>query len=53
MGARIWEILETPKEIDAICAELRKEYAIGAEECRAEVSSFLSELVEHGAIALD
>lgn len=53
VGARIWEIMETPKEIDVICAELRKEYSIGAAECRAEVSSFLDELAQHGAVALD
>lgn len=53
VGARIWVLIETPQEADAICAQLRKEYAITAEACRAEVESFLKELLEYGAVRLD
>lgn len=53
VGARIWELIETPQEIDTICAQLRKEYAIAPEACRAEVESFLNELLEHSAVRLD
>jgi predicted deacylase len=51
----IWigEPIETPKDIDAVCTELQSEYAVTPEACRAEVESFLNELVKHGAIALD
>ena len=50
---RIWELIETPQEVDAICAQLRSEYAIAPESCRTEVKSFLKELLDHGAIRLD
>ena len=53
VGARIWELIETPQEVDAVCAELRKEYAIAPDLCRAEVESFLKELAGHGAVTLD
>jgi hypothetical protein len=53
VGMRIWELIETPQEVDAICAQLRKEYAITPEACRAEVESFLKELLEHSAVRLD
>jgi predicted deacylase len=53
VGARIWELIETPKDIDAVCTELQSEYAVTPEACRAEVESFLNELMKHGAIALD
>jgi hypothetical protein len=53
VGARIWELIETPRDIDAVCAQLQAEYDVAAEVCRAEVESFLNELVKHGAIALD
>lgn len=53
VGARIWELIETPQQVDAVCAQLRKEYAIAPEICRAEVDAFLNELVQHGAITLD
>jgi hypothetical protein len=54
VGARIWELIETPQEIDAICARLQMEYYdVTPDVCRAEVETFLNELVNHGAIALD
>ena len=43
VGARIWELIETPQDVDAICVRLQQ----------AEVDTFLKELVKHGAIALD
>lgn len=53
VGARIWELIETPQEVDALCVRLQQEYDVAAEVCRAEVETFLDELVKHGAIALD
>lgn len=53
VGARVWELIEEPKEIDAVCAQLVGEFAVEPEVCRAEVETFLKELVSHGAIALD
>ena len=53
VGARIWEIIETPQEFDAVCAQLQNEFDVAPETCRAEVESFLNELVQHGAVALD
>ena len=53
VGARIWELIETPQDVDAVCSQLQKEYDVTAEACRAEVDTFLNELVKHGAIALD
>ncbi len=54
VGARIWELIDTPQDVDAICAQLQDEYdGVTPEACRAEVETFLNELVKHGAIALD
>jgi hypothetical protein len=54
VGARIWELIDTPREVDAICAQLQDEYdGVTPETCRAEVETFLNELVKHGAVALD
>lgn len=53
VSARIWELIETSQEVDAICAQLRREYAIPPDVCRAEVESFLNELVAHGTVTLD
>jgi hypothetical protein len=53
VGARIWELIDTPQRIDAVCAQLENEFEVTPEVCRAEVETFLNELVKHGAIALD
>ncbi len=53
VGARIWELIETPKKVDAVCNQLVDEFEIAPEVCRAEVDTFLNELVKHGAITLD
>ncbi len=53
VGARIWELIETPQEVEAICVRLQEEFEVTPDTCRAEVESFLNELVQHGAVALD
>lgn len=53
VGARIWELIETPQGVDAVCAQLLDEFEVEPEVCRAEVDSFLDDLVTHGAITLD
>jgi hypothetical protein len=53
VGARIWEIIETPHEFEAVCARIEQEYEVEPGVCRTEVETFLNELVKHGAITLD
>ena len=53
VGARIWEIIEAPNEFDTVCVRLQEEYEVTPETCRAEIETFLNELVKHGAVALD
>lgn len=53
VGARIWELIDTPQEIDTVCGILEKEYDVSPEACRADVEAFLGELVKHGAAAFD
>lgn len=53
VGARIWDLIETPQPVETILVRLQEEYAVAPETCRAEVDTFLQELSRHGAIALD
>jgi Coenzyme PQQ synthesis protein D (PqqD) len=53
VGARIWELIQTPQELDALCIKLQEEFDVSAETCRADVETFLKELVQHGAASLD
>ena len=53
VGARIWELIETPRTIDSLCDALIAEYEVDPATCRAEVDTFLATLGEHGAVRLD
>ena len=53
VGVRVWELIETPQELETVIAQLQQEYDVPPETCRAEVDAFLKELVTHGAVALD
>jgi hypothetical protein len=53
VGARIWELIDRPQDVDAVCDQLQREYEVTPETCRAEVETFLKEMVKHGAVALD
>jgi hypothetical protein len=53
IGARIWELIDRPQDIEAVCNQLQREYDVTPEICRAEVETFLKEMVKHGAVALD
>lgn len=52
VGGRIWELIDTPREIDDICTQLQSEFQVSRETCVAEVRKFLKELEGHGAVAL-
>ena len=45
-GHRIWQLIEEPRSIMALCRVLGSEFDVGAETCRAEVLSFLARLEE-------
>ena len=53
VGARIWELIETPQDLDAICARLLEEYDVSYASCRSAVEAFLDRLAGHGAVTLD
>lgn len=53
VGARIWELIETPAPLDEVCERLLQEYDVTPEACRAEVETFLKDLAKHGAVELD
>lgn len=52
VGARIWELIEQPAAVEAICARLTEEFDVPADLCRAEVDAFLAVLEGYGAITV-
>jgi hypothetical protein len=52
VGTRIWELLEPPTTVSALCERLVDEFEVPAPVCRAEVDAFLAELARHQAVTL-
>jgi hypothetical protein len=50
VGADIWALLDTPRSMTAICAELQARYEVDDATCQAEVQGFLTEMLEAGLI---
>lgn len=53
VGARIWDLIETPRSTDDIYDSLEREFVVSPETCRAEVDAFLEDLTRHQAIAIE
>jgi len=53
VGARIWELLETPRSLDEICEILQRQFDVAPDVCRTEVEHFIADLEQHEAIAVD
>ena len=53
VGTRVWEMIETPRELDEVCTLLEKEFEVAPEACRVEVKQFLNDLAGHGAVKLE
>jgi len=49
-GNRIWELLETPRSVNSLCADLQREYRIDAESCLRQVTQLLIQLRDAGLI---
>lgn len=52
-GARIWELIETPRTIESLCDALVAEYDVDPATCRDEVDTFLATLGQHHAVRID
>jgi hypothetical protein len=50
VGARFWELLETPMTVGQICARLCEEFEIDIQDCQTAVLKFANELVDNGIV---
>ena len=50
VGAKVWEIIDSPKALPDICAALANEFETTPEGCQPEVEAFLAELQARGAV---
>jgi len=51
VGARVWDLIETPRDVKELCSTLAEEFETTPETCQPEVEAFLAQLEERGAIS--
>jgi hypothetical protein len=51
VGGRLWELVETPQTLEALCRQLVCEFDVTPEQCRADVEAFLEEMERHGVVS--
>jgi len=44
VGTRIWDLIEQPRVVAALCDVLQEEFDVEREQCRRDVLSYLDEL---------
>jgi hypothetical protein len=44
IGLRVWELLEQPRSVAAVCEALQDEFDVSQEACRRDVLAFLEQL---------
>jgi hypothetical protein len=50
-ASRIWELLETPRAVRAIVADLVRRFEVDAERCERETLALLRDLAADGLVA--
>ena len=48
----VWDLIVEPLRVNAICARLRQEFDVGAEECLEQVSELLVDLSAVGLVKI-
>ena len=46
----IWDLLDVPLSLDELCARLMEEYEVDPNQCRAEVTEVVNEMVKLGVV---
>jgi hypothetical protein len=46
IGSRVWELIEQPRSVMALCSALEGEFEVTPEACRDDVLGFLEQLRE-------
>jgi hypothetical protein len=50
VGARVWELVQQPVQVSAICAALCAEYEVQTDECERDVLELLTDLRGRGLL---
>lgn len=50
VGSRIWELIQQPVAVSAVCSVITEEYDVSREMCEADVLQFLRDLLAKGLL---
>ena len=52
VGSFVWNLLEDPHTIEAICEAVTAEYEVERERCKEDIEEMVSELADKGLVRL-
>ena len=52
-AAAVWDLLETSRTVDAVCAAVQARFEVDAARCEAEVHALITQLVNAGALCIE
>lgn len=52
VATRLWELIESPCSLDALCARLVAEFEVDDTACRADVLAFLEQLRDESLVGI-
>jgi hypothetical protein len=53
VGARVWELVQEPQRVGALCEIIHAEYDVAAEQCARDVIALLTDLHERGLLDVE
>lgn len=51
VGGDVWELLQKPTTIQAVCTEIQQRYEVEPHTCEADVTTLVTELLREGLVA--
>ncbi|MGN7610904.1 lasso peptide biosynthesis PqqD family chaperone [Magnetococcales bacterium HHB-1] len=52
IGQRVWQLIELPQSVEAVCQSLEQEYHVTPELCRTDTLNFLNQLAKENLILI-
>jgi hypothetical protein len=52
MGARLWELIQEPILVRAVCEVILDEYDVTQEQCESDICSFFEEMAVNGLVEI-
>ena len=53
VGARVWELIETPRTVAELCQAITEEYEVAAGQCEQDLIKLLGELSAAGLVEIE